>query len=406
MTILILNSGSSSLSFKIFEVGRAGEPKAVLSGKANRVNVRGTEPSSLEIMQEGQTRIVTVPIASHAQAARLILDEIRGMGIVVDAAGHRFVHGGDFFHGPAFVTDATMADLVRCLPLAPNHNPNALSIIRECSRHLKDTPQFVSFDSAFHSTIPRYASAYALPRRIVERFGFRKFGFHGLSYAYVTRALQSYLGRPLRGTKLVACHLGTGGSSVAAIRDGRSLDTSMGYTPLPGLVMSTRCGDIDPALSIYLMETFGYRPDAVMDLLSKQSGLLGLSGFSSDIRDIAGRLAEGEGTQSALAFRMYVHRLKKHIGNCVVQLGGIDILVFTDDIGVKDPFVREKVCENMRWCGVELDERRDREASPDRIATLSSDRSAVLVLSIPTNEELMICLEGAQLIKEHDDHPH
>jgi len=201
----------------------------------------------------------------------------------------------------------------------------------------------------------------------------------------------------LDSLKIVVCHLGTGGSSVAAIRNGHSIDTSMGYTPLPGLVMSTRCGDIDPMLAVYLMTAYGYRSDDVMDLLSRKSGLLGVSGFSSDIRDIVHRI-DGKEEQSVLAFRMYIHRLKKYIGSYIVELGGLDVLAFTDDIGVHSWEVRESVCEGMKWCGIDLEKMVNRQVTGDTASLLSSQRSRVHIVTIPTDEELIICLEGAKLL--------
>ena len=210
---------------------------------------------------------------------------------------------------------------------------------------------------------------------------------------------------PLEDLRIVACHLGTGGSSVAAIRNGHSIDTSMGYTPLPGLMMSTRCGDLDPMLAIYLIAEYGYRSEELIDLFSRKSGLLGISGFSSDITDIIARLSGKEKEQAVLALNMYVHRLRKYVGSYVVALGGINTLIFTDDIGVKSSEVRARVCENMKWCGVELDPSLNVQADPRRICSLNSPRSKTRILSIPTNEELVICMEGVKLLgKNHDSH--
>ena len=243
---------------------------------------------------------------------------------------------------------------------------------------------------------------YALPKRVVEKFGFRKYGFHGLSYAYVSREAARFLETPLDQLKMVICHLGTGGASVAAIRNGRSIDTSMGYSPLPGLVMSTRSGDVDPMLAVYLMAVYGYHPDELMDLFNKKSGLLGVSQFSSDFRDIVERVAEGN-EPAELAVEMYVQRLKKYIGGYVLELGGIDALVFTDDIGVHNAMVREKACGHMEWCRLVLDPDRNRRATDGTPAELSAARSRVRVLVVPTEEELIICLEGLRLLGGCDD---
>jgi len=398
VNILVFNCGSSSLSYKIFEVS-GDETAILLAGKAHRVGVTGSEPSFIENKLRGTVEKETVPIADHRGAAALALKYILAHKLPVDCVGHRFVHGGEYFRESAFVDAASMENLVKCLPLAPIHNPMALSAIRECRATLPETRQYVTFDSAFHSAMPAHAYTYALPRSIIERFGFRKYGFHGLSYTYVTGAAARRLGRPLEKLRLIACHLGTGGSSVAAVRNGRSIDTSMGYSPLQGLVMSTRSGDIDPMLTVYLMAVYGYRPDDLLDFLNKKSGLLGISGFSSDIRDIIGRMEEGdERPQADLAFSMYVQRLKKYIGSYVAALGGADALIFTDDIGVRNPHVRERVCAGMEWCGIRLDPDANAKAPTDAIACISAPDSPVAVLSVPTEEELLICREGARLL--------
>lgn len=395
--ILVLNCGSSSLSYKVFAYADANNVSVSLSGKAHRVGVKGTEPSFLETDFHGAIQKEVIPLENHGAAAEAALKSVEAHGIAVGCIGHRFVHGGSYFPDSVQLTRETMEKLKLCQPLAPIHNPNSLSVIEVCTRLLPDVPQYAAFDSAFHSTIPEYAYTYALPRNIARKFGFRKYGFHGLSYQYVTWEIARYLGVSQKGLRVVACHLGTGGSSVAAMRDGRSIDTSMGYSPNTGLVMSTRCGDIDPMLATYLMSLYGYRPDELTDLLSKQSGLLGVSGFSSDIRDIILRFEEREEEQAELALEMYVHRLKRYIGGCAALLGGMDVLVFTDDIGVHNWQVREKVCENMEWCGIVLDREANRKIAGDGDSSVEESTSRVKILVIPTDEELMICMEGIRL---------
>jgi len=291
--------------------------------------------------------------------------------------------------------------LLLCLPLAPIHNPISLGVIYESKKAFPDLLQYATFDSAFHSTIPYCAYTYALPGKIIKKFGFRKYGFHGLSYSYTAKMAPGFLKKSGKNLKIVACHLGTGGSSVVAIRDGRSVDTSMGYSPLSGLMMSTRCGDIDPMLMTYLMNIYGYRPDELLDILNKKSGLLGISGFSSDITDILRRIYGTEDTERAkLAFNMYAHRLKKYIGSYIVGLGGIDALVFTDDIGVHNWSVRKKVCENMEWAGIVLNEGINRGISGNKISLINDDRSKVKIVIVPTEEELAICFEGIKLLRQ------
>lgn len=404
MNLLVFNCGSSSLIFKVYSGTRPEDVKEVYFGKASRVGVKGSAPSSIETRLGDDTRKQTIPMKNHREAAKLALQTVVQTGLHINSVGHRFVHGGSYFHKSVVLDAEVMRNLELCRPLAPIHNPNSFGVISECKKALPDIPQFVAFDSAFHHSLPPQAYTYALPGRVVERYGFRKYGFHGLSYQYVTQKISSYLHVPVEDLKIVACHLGTGGSSVAAIAGGRSLDTSMGYSPLPGLLMSTRCGDIDPMLAVYLMTAYGYRSDDVMDLFNKRSGLLGVSGFSSDIRDIILRSAENE-EKSALALKMYIQRVKKYIGSFVVLLGGMDVLAFADDIGLHNPAVREKVCEEMDWCGLVIDATANNKATGDSISLLSGGSSRVRILAVPTDEELIICLEGLKLLGAKNGRP-
>ncbi|MDP2885830.1 MAG: acetate/propionate family kinase [Ignavibacteria bacterium] len=403
INILVFNCGSSSLTYKLFELDDRGDTQAILSGKATRVGVKGTEPSRIRTQQGDDITEKTIPIHDHRKAAALALRYVADHGIYVDCVGHRFVHGGSYFQQSVFVNEQTLETLKLCQPLAPIHNPTSLSVIEECRRKLGEVRQYVAFDSAYHSSIPEVAYRYALPKRITDKFGFRKYGFHGLSYSYVVKEAARFLHMPLEGLRIVACHLGTGGSSTVAIRDGRSIDTSMGYTPLSGLVMSTRCGDVDPMLAIYLSTAYGYRSEDLMDLFSKRSGLLGISGFSSDITDLLAETSGKEKEQAELALNMYVHRLRKYVGSYVLELGGIDVLLFTDDIGVRSWQVRASVCQGMEWCGLELDEQLNHQASPDAISSIESKTSKTRILSVPTNEELVICMEGVKLIGNRND---
>jgi acetate kinase len=400
VNILIFNCGSSSLTYKIFGVsGRQSQNiEVLLTGKVHRVGVKGNASSYMENCYKGNCQKDIMPIANHREAAAFALQYLKNNEIEIHYIGHRFVHGGIFFQKTAFCTTENLKKLRLCLSLAPIHNPISLSVIQESARFFPSIPQYVTFDSAFHATIPDYAYTYALPKNTIEKFGFRKYGFHGLSYSYVTGEAARFLNVPLDSLKIVACHLGTGGSSVAAIKHGRSVDTSMGYSPLPGLVMSTRCGDLDPMLTIYLMAKYGYRSDELEDILNKKSGLLGISKFSSDIRDIINEIAEGKEDQSELALNMYVHRLKKYIGSYVAVLEGIDLLLFTDDIGVHNWLIREKVCENMEWCGLILDKEINHQSVDDHTTLLNTNDSKVKILKVPTEEEQMICLEGIKLI--------
>jgi acetate kinase len=396
LNILTFNCGSSSLTFKVFSVDQVENIRVVLSGKAHRVGVKGSMPSSIEYDCGGSRESVETPLDDHGQASVLVLDKLGELGIKLDCIGHRWVHAAGYFQ-TTWVDNAVLARLKALVPILPVHHPAILRVIYACRKALPALPQYVTADGAFHSTIPACAYTYLLPEGLVKKYGFRKHGFHGLSYRYIVRKTVESLGIPLEGSRIVACHLGTGGSSAVAVKDGESVDTSMGYTALSGLVMSTRSGDIDPILTLYLMAEYGYHPDDLMDMLNKKSGLLGISGFSSDIRDIIQRV--GEDAQAKLAFEMYVYRLKKYVGSYVAVLGGLDVLVFTDDIGVHNWLVREKVCEGMDWCGVRLDAEANQRASGDEIARLDEPDAKVRVLIIPTEEELVICWDGIALLK-------
>ena len=398
MNILVFNCGSSSLNYKVFRFENAEVSSIVISGKAHRVGVKGTEPSFIEHHFNNQTETQTRPISNHREAAKLVIQCLKDHQIDLDAIGHRFVHGGVDFKESVLLSKDTYVKLESCLPLAPIHNPNSMSVIDECLSAFQSLPQYVTFDTAFHASLPEWAYQYALPRELSENYNLRKFGFHGLSYQYVTQEAARFLGKPLESLKMIACHLGTGGSSIAAIKDGKSIDTSMGFSPLAGLIMSTRTGDLDPMIPLHLISEHGFTPEELTNLFNKKSGLLGISGFSSDIRDILRQLEETEAPRARLAFQMYTYRLKQYIGAYSAVLGGLDVLIFTDDIGVQSWRVREEVCREMDFLGITLNAEANRGAHFDRICRISATNTTVQVLSMPTNEELIIGLEGFSLL--------
>jgi acetate kinase len=399
MNILIFNCGSSSLTCKVFATETGKPIREILAVKAHRVGVTGVRAGFIEYKCEGRSEKDLRPALSHQLSAKRIADYIKKKGIALDYLGHRFVHGGNLFRNTAWIDKSTLNKLQNCLSLAPIHNPISLSVILECSESLPGIPQYITFDNAFHLTIPPRAYTYALPRSIIRRYGFRRFGFHGLSYLYTARIVSDYLEVPAEELNMVVCHLGTGGASVAAVRGGKSIDTSMGYSPLPGLIMSTRCGDIDPMTTIYLMAVYGYQIDQLENILNKQSGLLGVSGFSSDIRDLIANLSGPEGDQARLALKMYIHRIRKYIGSYALVLGRTDVLAFTDDIGINNPVVREKICEEMEWLGVKLDPRLNQLPPRDNISVVSQSDSGVRVMTVKPEEELVICWEGLKLLR-------
>jgi len=397
--ILVFNCGSSSLGCKIFQAGEVVNTRPIFSAKAHRVGTKGSEPSFVQYEGPALCRKIVEPLPDHRVAARHMLEQIRLNHVLVNLIGHRFVHGGDFFKTAVIIDRIVMQELEQCASLAPIHNPVTLSVIHECQETLSDQLQYAAFDTSFHASIPDYAYTYPVPQRIRKRFHFRKYGFHGLSYAYIAHAAPAVLGLAPENLKMVVCHLGTGGSSVCAVRNGRSMDNSMGYSPLTGLMMSTRCGDIDPMLTLYLMLTYDVRPADLLEMLTEKSGLLGIAGFSSDLRDIIRNMGLKEQERAELAFRMYVHRLRKYIGSYVTALGGIAALVFTDDIGVTNWLVREKACQGLQGFGVKLDRDANRNASGATAALISSKVSRVKVLAMPTAEEWVVAEEGAKLTR-------
>jgi acetate kinase len=400
MHIFIFNCGSSSVNYKLFEITEKETLKVLAYGKAHRVGVQGSEPSFIEHHLGDRTEKITLPISNHRQAAALILDYVLQKNLPISLVGHRFVHGGPYFKKPALMTAQNLEALKGTLPLAPIHNPNSMSVIEECQNRLPAIPEYASFDTTFHASLPDWSYTYPLPDNLVQKYSLRKYGFHGLSYQFICQQVEAFLRTPVTRFKMIACHLGTGGSSVTAIQNGQSRDTSMGYSPLPGLMMSTRCGDLDPLLPLSLMENESLSAAQINGLLNKKSGLLGVSGFSSDIRDIIQRAQHDQDPQSILALEMYVHRLRKYIGAFTALMGGVDVLVFTDDIGVQNPLVRQKTCAGLDWCGLKLDETANLIASTQQITAIQHTSSRAVILATPTDEEWVIGMEGLILLKE------
>jgi len=398
MNVLVFNCGSSSLSYKIYRTQAGGDPLCFVAGKGYHVASQTQENAFFTHKVDGEVLRQACPLPDHAAAAKVILDFTRQHEIRIDAIGHRFVHGGERFTRSVKISASILSDLEACRSLAPIHNPNTLSVINLCRQEFPDLFQYAVFDTAFHAAMPEKAYRYAIARRLSERYGYRKFGFHGLSYQYVRKAAAGYLGIREDTIRLVACHLGTGGSSAAAIQGFTSLDTSMGYSPLPGLIMSTRCGDIDPAIILDLIEQQGISPAEVNKILNKESGLVGVSQFSSDLFEIIEKSGRPDGEQARLALEMVAHRLKQYIGAYLALLGGADALVFTDDIGVRAWQLRALACANLSYCGLVLDEHANQNAPVDKIASLNAPESKIRILVIPTDEELVIAREGQALL--------
>jgi acetate kinase len=358
--ILVLNSGSSSVKYRLSDPD--GRP--VAQGRVQRIGEAGGP-------------------ADHDRAVQQILEDVSTDLSAIIGVGHRVVHGGSRFTGPVLIDDDVVAGLDALVPLAPLHNPGSLAGIRAARTALPDVPQVASFDTAFHAALPEVAATYAVDRTVAERWGIRRYGFHGLSYRYVSARTAELLGAPLASLNLIVLHVGNG-ASAAAIEAGRCIDTSMGLTPLEGLVMGTRGGDLDPGVPLFLQRAAGYDADAIDDLLEHHSGLTGLCG-ANDIRDVLQRRADGD-RAAALAFDVYCYRIRKYIGAYFAVLGRVDAIVFTAGVGERSPEVRAASLERLSAWGVRIDPVRN--AADARI--ISPDGAPVTVCVVPTDEEQAI----------------
>jgi acetate kinase len=383
MNILALNPGSGTLRYKLMAMPRAGGRK---DGEA--------------VLREGN--IDHVHGGATVEAAERAVAACSPSGI--DAIGYRVVHGGSRFDGPARITPEVLEAIRSLAALAPLHNPIALAIIEAASRRAPGVPGVAVFDTAFHRTLPAVAWRYALPAEVGAEAGLRRYGFHGIAHRYVAERLLECLGRDAAGTRLILCHLG-GGASVCAVRDGRSIDTSMGLTPLEGLVMSTRCGDLDPGLVLHLIRRQGMTPDSVEELLYKKSGLLGLSGRSDDIRDLEPAAAARGDRRAALALEVQAYRARKSIGAYAAALGGVDAVALSGALAENSAALRGRVLGGLEFLGVHLDAGRNDDAGPATPSRISADGAAVPVWLVPADEERQIAREVAELMDRGVDQP-
>jgi acetate kinase len=393
VNILVLNCGSSSQGFKLYLARDDGTLETIVSGKARNVATKTRAGAFVDWSGETGTGKRELELSSHALATEAIISILDENGLCVDAVGHRFVHGGARFTSTTLIDAASLPGLKDTARLAPIHNPNTLSVIEVCLRRFGDIPEFAVFDTMFYAGLPEAAYTYALPSELSEQFNFRKFGFHGLSYQYVSRRTAELLGRPLEQLAMVIAHLGTGGSSVVAVKAGQARDTSIGST-MSGLVMSTRSGDIAPEIELELMRA-GYGADEIEDLLANRSGLVGLARVSSNLVEVIAAAEEGD-RDCKLAVDVYSHRLSHYLGAYFWLLGGADAIVFTDDAGTKAWQVRKAVCESAKALGVVLDPAAN-EGAVGVEARISAPESATAVFVVPTDEELVI----AQEVLEH-----
>jgi len=402
MNILIFNCGSSSQIFKVYQVEKGNSPVEIGSGKASNVATSTQAEPQLKWAIGTLSGTERVQLSTHRKAAEEILKLLRMHSVQIDVIGHRFVHGGETFTQTTRLAAEDLARLKLCFPLAPLHNPNSYSVIEACNEKVPGVPQFAVFDTAFHAQMPQEATRYAIPRGLALKYGFRKYGFHGLSYTYVSVRAAELLGKPLSELRLIMCHLGTGGSSVAAFKDGHSIETSMGYSPLAGLVMSSRSGDIDAEIVLEMIR-LGYDADEIDRTLNHESGLIGLSGYSSNFAEVLEEAERGN-EDCRIAVNAYVNRLKLYIGGYYWQMNGADAIVFTDSIGVGSWQLREKVCGGVKELGIRLDSQKNRLARETEETIVSSGNSISKILVIPTDEEKVILNEVLQAVaNDHED---
>ncbi|OUM96744.1 MAG: acetate kinase [Thermobacillus sp. ZCTH02-B1] len=399
MKVLVINAGSSSLKYQLYDMK---DESVLAKGRVERI---GTESAIVTHEPKDKPGVREVSeILDHVTAVRRVLDLLqhREHGVVgsiaeIEAVGHRVVHGGETFKESVLVDDEVKRSIRDLFDLAPLHNPAALTGINAVEQNMPDVPQAVVFDTAFHQTMPRHAYLYPIPMALYRRHRIRRYGFHGTSHFYVSRRAAELIGRPIEELKMVTCHIGNG-SSCAAILGGQSVDTSMGLTPLEGLMMGTRSGDIDPAVVPFVMSKEELTLGEVNSMLNKHSGLLAISGSSGDMREIIEAMEEGD-RNAKLAFDMFCYRLRKYVGAYAAAMNGLDAIVFTAGIGENSPHVRKAVCEGLSFLGVKLDEAANFDAAKEA-RFISAPDSRVKVLVVPTNEELIIARDTYRLVTE------
>ena len=398
MKILVLNCGSSSIKYKLFDM----TTKEVLAqGGIEKIGLVG---SFLKLtLPNGEKKILEKDIPEHTAGIEFILNTLVSpeYGAIksldeINAVGHRMVHGGERFSESVLLNKEVLDAFIACNDLAPLHNPANLKGVNAVSAILPNVPQVGVFDTAFHQTMPDYAYMYAIPYELYEKYGVRRYGFHGTSHRYVSQRVCEFLGVDPKGKKIITCHIGNGGS-ISAIKEGKCIDTSMGLTPLEGLVMGTRSGDIDAGAVTFIMEKEGLNATGISNLLNKKSGVLGVSGVSSDMRELEAAVAAGN-PKAILAEKMYFYRIKKYIGAYAAALGGVDIILFTGGVGENQANCRSEVCEGLEFMGVKIDLEKNKVRGEEAI--ISADDSKVTVAVIPTDEELMIASDTLAILNK------
>ena len=400
MKILVINAGSSSIKYQLIDMEN---DRVLAKGQADRIGIEG---GNFKQKVEGREDYkLDIHMNNHAEAVKLVLDTLTSKenGVIkslseISAVGHRVLHGGEKFSGSVIIDDSVIAAIEECCELGPLHNPHNLTGIRACEKMMPGVPQVAVFDTGFHQTMPDYAYLYPIPYKYYEKYHIRRYGFHGTSHRYVTLRAAELLGKKPEELKLVTCHLGNG-SSISAVKNGKCYDTSMGLTPLEGIIMGTRCGSIDPAIVPLLMKKEGMTPDRIDHMMNKESGMLGVSEVTSDNRDIEEGARKGN-KRYQLIENMVVHQLTRYIGGYAAVMGGVDAIVFAGGIGENNPHYRSRVAKNLEFLGVKIDEELNEKAKRTSVEyDISAPDAKVKMLVIPTNEELMIAKDTEELVK-------
>ena len=399
MNVLVVNAGSSSLKYQLIDTATE---QVLGKGLCERIGIDG----KIEHKKADGTKVEReIAMPNHSVAIKIVVDFLTDpeFGCVksmdeIEAVGHRAAHGGHYFNKNVLIEGDVMDRFELCREIAPLHTGPHIMGIQGCQAVMPNVPQVIVFDTVFHQTMPDYAYTYAIPTDMAKKYGIRRYGFHGTSHRYVSEEMAKILGKPIEETKIITCHIGNG-SSITAIKGGKCIDTSMGFTPLAGVEMGTRCGDMDPAVVTYIMDKQGFSADDMSNFMNKKCGLLGVSGVSSDARDIEAAIRDGN-ENALLAANILAYGIKKYIGSYVAALNGVDAVVFTAGMGENNVELRERVCKDMDFFGIKLDDAANkatvRKSEPVK---LSTDDSKVLVYMIPTNEELMIARDTEALVK-------
>lgn len=396
MNVLVINCGSSSLKYQVIN---SDSEEVLAKGICERIGIDGRLVYQPE---GGEKEITDAPMPTHTEAVRMVLDAIVNpkTGVLksleeIDAVGHRLVHGGEKFASSTIITEEVIKAVEECSDLAPLHNPANIIGVRACQEVLPNVPMVGVFDTAFHQTMPEEAYLYGVPYEYYEKYKVRKYGFHGTSHSFVSKRAAEILDKPYDSLKTIVCHLG-GGASICAVKNGKSVDTSMGLSPLEGLIMGTRSGDIDPSAVEFIAKKENLDLEGILNVLNKESGVYGLSGLSSDFRDLEDAANKGD-KRAEMARNVFCYRAAKYIGSYVAAMNGVDVICFTAGLGENDAKVRAKICSYLGYLGIQLDEEANKKRAEEVI--LSTPDSKVTVMMVPTNEELAICRETVAMVK-------